>query len=69
MTSRNEERFTPGELRQVGAGIALFVGSLTLAALLKPLAPWPRPRNRPTSNRREPFHPTIHKDHNDEAAP
>lgn len=69
MTSRNEERFTPEELRQVGAGIALFVGSLTLAALLKPLAPWSRPHKGPASNRREPSHPTIHKDHNDEASP
>jgi hypothetical protein len=69
MTSRNEEHFTPGELRQVGAGIALFVGSLTLAALLKPLAPWSRPRKQSPSNRREPSHPTIHKDHHDEAPP
>jgi hypothetical protein len=69
MTSRNQERFTPGELRQVGAGIALFVGSLTLAALLKPLAPWSRPHKQATSNRREPSHPTIHKDHNDDALP
>ncbi|HEX8682792.1 MAG TPA: hypothetical protein VF707_10795 [Ardenticatenaceae bacterium] len=69
MTSRNEEHFTPDELRQIGAGIALFVGSLTLAALLKPLAPWSRPPKERASNRRDPSHPTIHKDHNDEAAP